>query len=121
MLRSFGISGKMRAGAEVTEVHTVLGYPQRFEGQITAFEPGQRWAMFTRPVTWGPASLPHSADYRFESSKDGSATVVSVSCEYELMGLLRLPGAGWLTDILMRMTLRKLLRTIENQANNQPS
>lgn len=106
----------MKEGARVTEIHTALGFPQHFEGFITAYEPGFHWAMFTRPVTWGPASLPHSADYRFEYLPDAAGTRVSIACEYELKGLLRLPCAGWITAFLMRTTIRRLLHAIEKRA-----
>lgn len=116
MLKRFSISGAMKKGAAVSEIHTILGYPQRFEGEVTDFEPGHHWAMATRPVTWGPASLPHSAEYRFESLSDGEKTRVEVGCTYELNGLLRLPGGAWFTEWLMSKAIQKILHLIEQKA-----
>ena len=115
MLKHFSISGKMGVGATVSEVHNILGIPQRFEGEVTDFEPGRHWAMVTRPVTWGPASLPHSADYSFESL-EGGKTKVEIGCNYKLQGLLRLPGGGYFTAWMMRKTIQRILALIEKRA-----
>jgi hypothetical protein len=116
MLKRFSISGAMRKGAAVFEVHTILGFPQRFEGKVTDFEPGRYWAMATRPVTWGPAGLPHSAEYSFESIEKGGKTKIEIGCNYELHGLLRFPGGAWLTARLMRKSIQKILNLIEHRA-----
>lgn len=108
----------MKLGARVTEVHTLLGVPQRFEGSVTRYEHGRCWEMETRPVSWGPASMPHSATYRFESLDDDAKTKVSIDCSYELHGLLRLPGVALIAEFLMRRTLIKLLKTIANRTTN---
>ena len=118
MLKRFSISGAMRKGAAVSEVHTILGFPQRFEGEVTDFEPGRHWAMATHPVSWGPAGLPHSAEYSFESVEEGGKTKIEIGCNYELHGLLRLPGGAWLTARLMRKSIKKILNLIERRAAN---
>jgi len=116
MLKHFSISGTMRVGAVVSEVHNILGIPQQFEGEVTDFAPGRYWAMMTRPVTWGPAGLPHSADYSFESVEEGGKTKIEIGCNYELHGLLRLPAGAWLTARIMRKSIQKILHLIERRA-----
>lgn len=120
MLRGFSAPSGLFSGASVAETHTILGWPQEFRGTVTAYEKGNRWAMTSSPVRWGPVSLPHDVEYSFRSINDGSATEVSIVCDFTCCGLLRLPFGRLLVRFLMKKTLRKLLTFIYSHATRSP-
>ena len=80
MLGRFDGPALLQEGSPLAEVHTILGWPQKFRGVVTAFKPRVRWAMTSAPVTSGPASLPHDVEYSFQCTEKG--TRVTIQCAY---------------------------------------
>lgn len=114
MLKCFHAPRNISEGSAVSETHTILGWPQKFEGHITAMEPLSLWSMSSRPVSWGPASLPHDVEYRFSDHELG--TLLSVTCAYWRCGLLRLPFVKGIVRLFMRKVLVSMLKTISSRA-----
>lgn len=116
MLGRFDGPESLREGVQISEVHTILGWPQKFRGTITAFNPQKSWAMTSAPVTRGPASLPHDVEYSFRSAQAG--TCVTIRCDYSRGGILKLPLGKQIVRLLMSRMLRKLLRIISETAQS---
>lgn len=114
MLGRFNGPKSLREGSQLTEIHTILGWPQKFRGAITAFKAQEVWAMTSAPVSVGPASLPHDVEYSFVHTQAG--TRVTIHCAYARGGILRLPFGKAIVRILMSRTLRQLLRIISERA-----
>lgn len=74
MLGRFNGPKSLREGSQLTEIHTILGWPQKFRGAITAFKAQELWAMTSAPVSVGPASLPHDVEYSFVRTQAGLAS-----------------------------------------------
>lgn len=114
LLGRFSGPVRLKLGSRLSEVHTILGWPQQYKGSITAFDEFRRWAMASVPTTPGPAPLPHNVEYRFE--KMGDHSLVSIQCDYLRGGLLRLPFVKWLVRHYMAATIRDLLKLIATRA-----
>ncbi len=114
MLGRFQGPASLREGVQISEIHTILGWPQKYSGSITAFDEGSVWAMTSSPATVGPASLPHDVEYSFHQVRSG--TRVTIRCDYTRWGVLRLPLGRQVVRWFMSRTLRKLLLTISRNA-----
>jgi len=112
MLRSFDLPEGFRSGCPVEEVHTILGWPQRYVGQILRVLPMRAWAMASSPRGPGPFPLPHEVLYRFQDQPGGSAAL-TVICRCEPGGLLRLWPSRLLVKWFLRRTVTGILRAVE--------
>lgn len=120
MLGSFQASSSIGPGARLSETHTILGWPQKYEGHITKYLPQVGWAMSSSPVSGGPASLPHDVEYAFASCSDGS-TRLEIRCDYRRQGLLRWPLIGaivrwWMTQTLRNLSAKIYALAVRNRA-----
>ena len=114
MLRAFDVNGPFIAGATVSEVHTIGGWPQRYEGRVVLYNPPISWSMTSFPVHRFPWGLPHTVMYRVSPAQKGGE--VSIRCSYQRQGLLRFLVPDFIVLFVMRRTLRRLLTHISQVA-----
>lgn len=112
MLRSFDLSGEFDDGCPVEEVHTILGWPQRYSGRILRVLPSRAWGMTTWPRGDGPFPLPHKVVYRFSSHSDGASSM-RIICRCQPGGLLRLWPLKFIVAWFMQYTLKRILAKVE--------
>lgn len=111
MLAKFRSPAKLQVGTPVAETHTILGLPQCYEGHITAYEQGSRWAMCSEPRGWGLFPLPHDVCYDFEGDKHDS--VLTLTCDFHCKGLLALPLVPRVVRRLMQSYLETILKLFD--------
>lgn len=113
MLRDFQAPEILEIGSPLAETHTILGWPQRYAGRITQYEPAMRWAMTSRPQSRGPCPLPHDVLYQFENDESGST--LTITCNFKCGGLLAFPFVPQIVAWFMKLTIAKLLSSIEDK------
>ena len=110
MLRDFSAPETLTVGAPLSETHTILGWPQRYQGEVLVIEERKVWGMSSKPSEPGPCSLPHDVFYGF--SEQGGRSSLRITCSFECRGLLALPFVPKLVAWAMKLTLLKLLKTV---------
>jgi hypothetical protein len=118
MLKHFHVPARLEPGAHVEEIHTILGWPQRYIGRITQYKVGAIWAMATRPQAHGPCPLPHCVWARFEKTSEGST--LTIRCKFWCGGLLSVPLGPQIVKWFMKRTIRKLFSSIREHLLEAP-
>lgn len=113
MLAKFRSPAKLQVGTPVAETHTILGLPQHYEGRITAYEQGLRWAMCSEPRGWGLFPLLHDVCYDFEGDEHDSA--LTLTCVFHCKGLLALPLVPRVVRCLMQRYLETMLKLFDHR------
>jgi hypothetical protein len=107
-LDDFRTEDTLKAGNKIEEIHSFLGWKQKYVGAVKSMIVQKVWSMHTHPVGWGPFPLPHFVEYSFnEISPDSSQ--LSIRCEYKAGGLLSLPIARSVVRKIMQRAVGKLL------------
>lgn len=107
-LDDFSTDLTLKVGNKIEEIHSFLGWKQKYVGAVKSITDQKVWSMHTHPVGWGPFPLPHFVEYSFnEVSPDSSQ--LSIRCEYKAGGLLSLPIARNVVRKIMQQAVGKLL------------
>ena len=118
MLRDFSAPATLTVGAPLSETHTILGWPQRYQGEVLVIEERKIWGMSSKPSESGPCSLPHDVFYRF--AEHGGRSSLRSTCNFDCRGLLALPFVPKFVAWMMKLTLLKLLKTVGSRLRAIP-
>ena len=118
MLRDFTAPATLSVGAPLSETHTILGWPQRYKGEVLVLEERKVWGMSSKPSEPGPCSLPHDVFYRF--AEHGGRSSLRITCNFDCQGFLALPFVPKFVAWLMKLTLLKLLKTVGSRLSAVP-
>ena len=111
-LDDYSTDAALKAGNKIEEVHSFLGWKQKYVGAVKSLIEGKEWSMHTYPVGFSPFPLPHYVKYSF-SEISPSESQMSIACEYKAGGLLSLPIARTIVRKIMERAIKKLLMVPE--------
>lgn len=107
-LDDFSTDPTLKAGNKIEEIHSFLGWKQKYVGAVKSMIDQKVWSMHTHPIGWGPFPLPHFVEYSFNEVSPNSSQL-SIRCEYKAGGLLSLPIARNVVRKIMERAVGKLL------------
>jgi hypothetical protein len=112
MLAHFRAPRVLEPGSPIEEIHTILGWPQRYVGRITQYIPAVHWAMTSSPRGIGPFPLPHDVVFQFEPQ--GTNSTLTITCEFRCGGLLSVPLGPRIARWFMQRTIVRVFRAIND-------
>lgn len=113
MLERFHAPANLNVNTPVTETHTILGWPQDYEGAITDHVPGRRWAMSSHPLGFSLFPLPHEVQYAFRGDQTSSS--LTLTCTFDCGGLLALPFGPRVVRCAMKRSLSLMLMRLKER------
>lgn len=116
-LSGFKTDETIQAGSPIEEIHSFLGWKQKYVGTVKSVIEEEEWSMSTYPVGLSPFPLPHFVRYVFQDLPGGQSQL-SISCKYKAGGLLKLPGVRTIVRKVMAKAIDKLLLVPTMGQNN---